>query len=73
MGSPQSRVYELKGEIMIDRHVRTKQRAPSIRSIIARLEKMLEIETSEEGRILLQRGIDYWKGQQRHRSKGVES
>ncbi len=46
---------------MVDRHIRTKQRPPSIKTIITRLEAKLEVEETTKGKEDIQRYIDYWK------------
>ncbi len=45
---------------MVNRHVITKQRAPSIKTVLARIEAMLKVETTEKGRAQLEKSKDYW-------------
>ena len=47
---------------MVDRHVVTKQKAPSIRSIIGGIEDALKTEVDPEGREQLEKYLEYWKG-----------
>ena len=42
---------------MADRHVVTKQRAPSIKSMIGRLELLLEVEETERGKCQLENAL----------------
>ena len=46
---------------MVDRHVVTKQRSPSIKEVIARIEAMLVVETTEKGRAQLEKYLKYWE------------
>jgi len=46
---------------MVDRHVVTKQRAPSIKSIIQRLEDALKTEVDPKGKEQLEKYLEYWK------------
>ena len=46
---------------MVDRHVVTKQRMPSIKSVIKGIEAELEKENTPEGKAQLERALDYWK------------
>jgi len=50
---------------MVDRHIRTTQRAPSIKEVITRIEKAIETETNPEGRALYERALDYWKNRRK--------
>lgn len=52
---------------MVDRHVVTKQRAPSDKEMIRRVEAALAIEENPKGRAQLERALDYWKGLKRRR------
>ena len=45
----------------MNRHVVTKQRAPSIKSLIAKIEAQLAIEVDPRGKAQLERALDYWK------------
>ncbi|KKN76946.1 hypothetical protein LCGC14_0365980 [marine sediment metagenome] len=47
---------------MTNRHVVTKQQAPSIKSIIAELEAQLEIEVDPKSREQLMKYLEYWEG-----------
>jgi len=58
-------------ELMVNRHVVTKQRAPSIKSIIERLEVQLAVEVDPKGREQLERYLDYWKGRRNHANRKV--
>jgi len=49
---------------MVDRHVVTKQRAPSIKSIIAGLEAQLAVEVDPQGREQLEGYLEYWRRRQ---------
>lgn len=56
---------------MVDRHVVTKQRAPSIKEIIKRIEDLLAAEATEKGKTQLEKSLGYWKG--RKKAKNVIS
>ena len=45
----------------MNRHVVTKQRMPSIKSIIKGIEDALAVEADPKGREQLERYLDYWK------------
>jgi len=45
----------------MDRHIVTKQRAPSIKSLIAKIEAQLAIETDPKGKEQLEKYLEYWK------------
>jgi len=45
----------------MDRHVVTKQRMPSIKTVIENIEAALLVEKTEKGREQLERALDYWK------------
>ena len=53
----------------VDRHVVTKQRSPSIKSIIQRIEADLKVETTEKGKAQLEKYLDYWKGRKNKRKE----
>jgi len=64
--------FSLAGEeLMVDRHVVTKQQAPSIKSIIEGLEAQLAVEVDPEGREQLEKYLEYWKGRRNHANKKV--
>ena len=44
---------------MVDRHVVTKQRAPSIKSIILRIEDALKTEVDPKGKEQLEKYLEY--------------
>ena len=46
---------------MVDRHVVTKQRMPSIKSVIERIESELAKEVDPKGKEQLEKNLDYWK------------
>lgn len=48
---------------MTDRHARTKQPAPSIADVIARIDKRLKIETIPKEIEYLQKMRKYWESQ----------
>ena len=45
----------------MDRHVITKQRMPSIKTVIKNIEAQLAMEMDPKGREQLERYLDYWK------------
>jgi len=45
----------------MDRHVVTKQRMPSIKAVIERIEAALAVEVDPKGKAQLERALDYWK------------
>ncbi len=47
--------------MMVNRHVVTKQRAPSIKSLIERIEAQLAMEIDPSGREQLEKYLEYWK------------
>lgn len=53
---------------MTDRHVVTKQRE-SIKTVIERIEAALAVETNPKDREQLEKYLDYWKREKKHRSK----
>ena len=46
----------------MDRHIRITQRSPSIEEIVADLERMLQAEKTEAGRLQLEHYLEYWRG-----------
>ena len=46
---------------MVDRHIVTKQRMPSIKSIIEGLEAQLAMEVNPKGKEQLEKYLEYWK------------
>lgn len=50
------------GREHIDRHVRTKQRAPSNKEMVRRCEAWLKTETDPAERAKTEQAIAYWKG-----------
>ena len=46
---------------MVNRHVVTKQRAPSIKSIIKGIEDALLVKVDPKGREQLEKYLEYWK------------
>jgi hypothetical protein len=46
---------------MVDRHVKTKQRSPSIKSVLAGIREAQAKETTPEGKATWQDAIDYWE------------
>ena len=46
---------------MVDRHVVTKQRAPSVKSIIQKIEDALKTEVDPKGKEQLEKYLEYWK------------
>jgi len=57
---------------MVNRHVVTKQRAPSIKSIIERLEAQLAVEVDPEGREQLEKYLECWKRRKEDRGADRE-
>ncbi|KKL53263.1 hypothetical protein LCGC14_2277210 [marine sediment metagenome] len=54
---------------MVNRHVVTKQRAPSIKEMVRRTEALLEEETDPKGIKQLEGYLAYWKGRQKRRKE----
>ena len=46
---------------MTDRHIVTKQRMPSTKSVIKRIETALAVEETTRGKVQLEKALDYWK------------
>jgi len=46
---------------MVDRHVVTKQRSPSIKSIIQKIEDALKTEVDPKGKEQLEKYLEYWE------------
>jgi len=46
----------------VDRHIVTKQRAPSIKTVIKKIEAALATEVDPKDKEQLERALDYWKG-----------
>lgn len=47
-------------KIIKNRHVVTKQRMPSIKTVIKNIESALASEVDPKGRTQLERALDYW-------------
>jgi len=56
---------------MVNRHVVTKQKAPSTKEVIRRIEDLLAVETTERGKAQLERSLEYWKGRRNHANRKV--
>ncbi len=52
---------------MVNRHVVTKQRAPSTKEVIRRIEELLAVETAEKGKAQLEHALAYWKTPKKER------
>ena len=52
---------------MVNRHVVTKQRLPSTKSIIKKIEASLATETTPKGKAQLEKALDYWKRRQKEK------
>lgn len=56
---------------MVDRHLITRQRKPSIKSIIEKIEAAIETEVDPAGREQLEKYLDYWKRRRNHVRQGT--
>ncbi len=54
---------------MVNRHVVTKQRAPSTKSMIARIEVKLAMELTPEDRSYYEYALDFWRKPKKERAK----
>jgi len=51
----------------MDRHIVTKQRMPSIKSLIKNIEAQLAMEVNPKGKEQLEKYLGYWKRRQKEK------